>query len=94
MTKIPLRKESIIYILSLAIITLIFYSLNYFLAIIPFILLLFVVYFFRYPERAISIDEKMLLSPADGTVCTQIIVQDNLVVKVKRGGITVIGVVK
>jgi phosphatidylserine decarboxylase len=68
MTKIPLRKESIVYIIFLGIITLITYFLIHILAIIPFILLLFIIYFFRDPNRTIEIDDKVLLSPADGTI--------------------------
>ena len=47
MNKIPLRKESIIYILSLGLITLIFYLILPFLTITPFVIPLFVIYFFR-----------------------------------------------
>ena len=34
-----------------------------------FLVLVLVVQFFRYPSRIISPEEKMVLSPADGTIC-------------------------
>jgi len=34
-----------------------------------FLVLLLVVQFFRYPSRIISPEEKMVLAPADGTIC-------------------------
>jgi phosphatidylserine decarboxylase len=34
-----------------------------------FLLLVMIVQFFRYPERVISPEEKLVLSPADGTIC-------------------------
>lgn len=68
MPKIPLRKESVIYILILGLITLITYIFLPQAAIIPFVLLLFVIYFFRDPNRQIDFNNKTLLSPADGVV--------------------------
>ena len=68
MIKFPIRKESIIYIIILGIITLISFYFIPLLAIIPFTLLLFIVYFFRDPYRIISADETQFVSPADGRV--------------------------
>lgn len=68
MFKIPIRKESTPYIILLAAIALILCFIFPVTALIPIILLIFILYFFRDPERKISIDEKTFLSPADGTV--------------------------
>ena len=76
MRKIPLRKESIIYLLLLGLITIILYIFLSILAIIPFILFLFVLYFFRDPERIIPFDNKAIISPADGTVMSITDVED------------------
>jgi phosphatidylserine decarboxylase len=40
----------------------------YFCSLILFILAIFVAYFFRDPEREVSDDEKLVVSPADGLV--------------------------
>jgi phosphatidylserine decarboxylase len=76
MTKIPLRKESIIYLLLLGLITIILYISLPVLAIIPFIFFLFILYFFRDPERAIPINNKAIISPADGTVMSTTDIKD------------------
>lgn len=68
MFKIPIRKESTPYIILLAAFALILCFIFPVTALIPIILLIFILYFFRDPERKISIDEKTFLSPADGTV--------------------------
>jgi phosphatidylserine decarboxylase len=66
--KIPVSKECTPYAL-LCLILLIgvsFFSKE--LAIIPAVVLLFVLYFFRNPERAIPQDYGIILSPADGKI--------------------------
>jgi phosphatidylserine decarboxylase len=68
MFKFSIRKESILYIIILGIITVISFYFMPLLATIPFILLLFVIYFFRDPHRIISTDESQFVSPADGRV--------------------------
>lgn len=68
MHKISIRKESIPYIIILGIISIISFYFVPLLAIIPFIFLLFVIYFFRDPRRTISSNESQFLSPADGRV--------------------------
>ncbi|TDT60890.1 phosphatidylserine decarboxylase family protein [Fonticella tunisiensis] len=68
MARIPIRKESTPYIVFLAAIVLILYFLLPVLAIIPFILLLFVLFFFRDPDRIINYSKDTFLSPADGTI--------------------------
>jgi len=67
--KFPIAKEGMIFIIPLG-------GLSLVLWIIPFpalaafcsLLTLFVIYFFRDPERAIPPGEKAILSPADGKV--------------------------
>lgn len=68
MNKFTIRKESIIYLVILGIITAISFYFIPLLAIIPFTLLLFIIYFFRDPYRIISTDETQFVSPADGRV--------------------------
>lgn len=68
MHKISIRKESLPYIIILGIISIISFYFVPLLAIIPFIFLLFVIYFFRDPRRTISSNESQFLSPADGRV--------------------------
>ncbi|KMT20831.1 phosphatidylserine decarboxylase family protein [Clostridium cylindrosporum] len=70
MTKFSIRKESIPYILILALIALGLYFLlpTPIFIIIPIILILFILYFFRDPYREVDFNEKTFISPADGTV--------------------------
>ena len=42
--------------------------LSWFIFIATLVLLLFIISFFRVPKRKVSIDEKMVVSPADGKV--------------------------
>jgi phosphatidylserine decarboxylase len=62
-------KEGMIFILPLAAITVFLWSLRFPVPAGFFSLLtLFVIYFFRDPERSIPPEEKAILSPADGQV--------------------------
>jgi len=65
----PVAKEGMIFILPLAAITAFLWSLR---SPVPAgffsLLTLFVIYFFRDPERSIPPEEKAILSPADGKV--------------------------
>jgi len=60
--------EGFPYFVVLLILTVVFYFISPILAIIPFILLAFVLFFFRNPRRKIVYDDRLVLSPADGTV--------------------------
>ena len=44
------------------------FSVHPYVAVIPFVLMLYFCYFFRNPKRHIELDESAILSPADGTV--------------------------
>jgi phosphatidylserine decarboxylase len=68
MPKMSIRKESIPYAIVLGILIILAYYFMPVLSIVPFILLLFVLFFFRDPHRDIAFDENTFLSPADGTV--------------------------
>ena len=69
MRKTPIVKEGYIYIILLALITLItMWGVNIYWSIIPLVLTIFVTFFFRNPERYIANNEKIILSPADGKV--------------------------
>jgi phosphatidylserine decarboxylase len=65
---IPFAKEAIPFVLTLLVLVFISAYLKPILAIIPLILLIFVLFFFRDPERKISSNPKQILSPADGQV--------------------------
>ncbi len=67
--RLPVAKEGIIFILPLAIVSIFLWIVKINSAAIIFSLLtIFVVYFFRDPERLIPSEEKAILSPADGRV--------------------------
>jgi phosphatidylserine decarboxylase len=68
MSKMSIRKESIPYVATLGVIALLIYYFIPILAIIPVILLIFVLYFFRDPYRNVPLNEDTFLSPADGTI--------------------------
>lgn len=67
--KIPIAKEGYIFILPAAVIP-VFLAIAsfYWAAGVFFLLFLFIVYFFRDPERVIPQDENAIVSPADGKV--------------------------
>ncbi len=67
--RFPVAKEGITFILPLVAITLVLWSLRLMVLFGFFSLLtLFVIYFFRDPERSIPPEERAILSPADGKV--------------------------
>ena len=43
-------------------------SVNIYVAVIPAVLAIYFMYFFRNPRREIAVDDNHILSPADGTV--------------------------
>ena len=69
MTNTPIVKEGHTYIAILAIITLILgISFSPYWSIVPGVLTVFVMFFFRNPRRNVPKDRNLILSPADGTV--------------------------
>ncbi|MHB1404104.1 MAG: phosphatidylserine decarboxylase family protein [Desulfitobacteriaceae bacterium] len=64
----PIARDSWPYLTVLAVLSGITYLIWPWLALGPVVLFLFVVYFFRNPERRIPADETVLVSPADGVV--------------------------
>jgi len=72
--KIPIAKEGVTVIKFFLIFAIGFYILGilhwffYIFALCSLIIVLFLFYFFRDPERKIEIDENKILSPADGKV--------------------------
>ena len=67
--RLPVAKEGIFFILPLAIVSIIFWIFKINSAAVIFALLtIFVVYFFRDPERLIPGEEKAVLAPADGRI--------------------------
>lgn len=68
-SKIPIAREGVPFIAPLLAISILLWILQLpFLAGVFFLLALFVLYFFRDPERSIPPGEEAVLSPADGTV--------------------------
>lgn len=68
MKQYPVSREGWSYIAVLVLISIFAYWLRPGLAILAGILLLFILYFFRNPERKISDEPLTLVSPADGVV--------------------------
>jgi len=67
--KFPVAKEGMIFILPLGVLSLILWILRLpILAGLSTFLTLFVIFFFRDPERGVPPDDKAILSPADGKV--------------------------
>ena len=67
--RFPIAKEGMMFILPLGLLSLILWIVHLpVLAGLSAFLTLFVIYFFRDPERAIPPGEKAILSPADGKV--------------------------
>lgn len=67
--RLPVAKEGIFFILPLAIVSILLWIVKINSAALIFSLLtIFVVYFFRDPERLITSEGKAILSPADGRV--------------------------
>ena len=67
--KFPVAKEGMIFILPLGVLSLLLWGFRLpTLAGFCTFLTLFVVYFFRDPERGVPPGEKAILSPADGKV--------------------------
>lgn len=69
MVKTPIVKEGYIYIAILALLTVIvYYMINPYWSIIPAVLMGFITFFFRNPNRNVPTDDCLVLSPADGKV--------------------------
>ncbi len=78
MVKAPIVKEGYIYIVILAIITVIIYvTIDPYWSIIPAVLMGFITFFFRNPKRSIPSDNDLVLSPADGKVMSVCEVYDD-----------------
>lgn len=68
MKQYPISREGWTYLGGLAVLTAVAYWVWPWMAIVPGIFFLFVLFFFRNPERLIPEDECTLVSPADGVV--------------------------
>ncbi len=56
------------YIVALSVLTAVFYLIFPTLAVIPVVLIVFVLFFFRNPKRNVPDDKNCILSPADGVI--------------------------
>ena len=78
MVKAPIVKEGYIFIVILAIITILVYvTVNPYWSIIPVVLMGFITFFFRNPKRNIPNNDRLILSPADGKVMSVCEVYDD-----------------
>ncbi len=68
MKQYPISRDGWLYLFVLLFLMFVSYMLWPWLILIPGILFVFVLYFFRNPERSIPSDELTLVSPADGVV--------------------------
>jgi len=69
MAKIKFAREGLPYFFILALLTVVCYQINLVLSMFFLTAFLFVLYFFRDPEREpLTTDERIILSPADGRV--------------------------
>lgn len=68
MKQYPISRDGWVYLLILAVLSVLAYLVWPWLLILPGFLFLFIAFFFRNPERAIPKDELTLVSPADGVV--------------------------
>ncbi|HWQ40587.1 MAG TPA: phosphatidylserine decarboxylase family protein [Desulfosporosinus sp.] len=68
MKQYPISRDGWLYLAVSAVLTVLAYWAWHWLVILPGILFLFILFFFRNPERDISTDELTLVSPADGVV--------------------------
>ena len=68
MKQYPISRDGWLYIIILSVLSGLAYGVWPWLVIIPIILLLFTLFFFRNPEREVPLDELTLVSPADGVV--------------------------
>ena len=67
-TFVPIHREGYPFIASFAIVTLILLAFSGFLFWIGLILTAWCTYFFRDPERVTPVDDRLVVSPADGVV--------------------------
>ncbi|MFT6332371.1 MAG: phosphatidylserine decarboxylase [Lentimonas sp.] len=65
---VPIHKEGIKFILIFAFVTIILALLSDALGLIGLVLTLWCIFFFRDPERFTPVNEKLIISPADGIV--------------------------
>ncbi|MGI6120330.1 MAG: phosphatidylserine decarboxylase family protein [Desulfosporosinus sp.] len=68
MKQYPISRDAWLYLAVLALLIIIAYWIKPWWAVLPSILFLFILFFFRNPERDIPMDELSLVSPADGVV--------------------------
>ncbi|MEL7567939.1 MAG: phosphatidylserine decarboxylase family protein [Dehalobacterium sp.] len=77
MNNLPIAKESFPLLLISGILIWLLYYFNPYLSLIPGIIFLFSIYFFRNPWRKISPNENAALAPADGVVMNVTKVMEN-----------------
>lgn len=68
MRTFPIIKDGFPYILTFLILSILFYFIFLPLFFVSIVLLCFVVFFFRNPQRQIPADENIIVSPADGKI--------------------------
>jgi phosphatidylserine decarboxylase len=89
MINIHIAKEALPFTIVLIFLVIITACFSFIFAIIPFVLLAFVLFFFRDPERKIVINPNQLLSPADGVVMAITEYNDDVFFKTRVKKITI-----
>lgn len=77
----PIAQDGWLYMVVLAAVTIGAYLIHLYLAVIPAILLCFVAFFFRNPQRIIPQDKDIIISPADGVILSIDEVEENDYIK-------------
>lgn len=83
------QKEARPFLIILGVVTLIAAILFWWLALVPALLFVYVLYFFRDPERTISSDPLDIVSPADGKVIAVDEIEENHFTHEKRKRVAV-----
>ncbi len=66
--QLKFSSHATIYLITLALLVIVFYAFLPFVGICLLFLLIFVAYFFRDPDKIVPKDENLILSPADGII--------------------------
>jgi len=71
-----IRRESVVFFIPFLLTGTVFIWINAFLALLFFCITLFIIYFFRDPEREVTQSREAILSPADGKIILKRIVSE------------------
>ena len=89
MNNLPIAKESFPFLLVSGMMIWILYRFNPWLSLIPGLIFLFALFFFRNPRRKVLTNESVALSPADGVVTSVTKVKESEILKEEVWKITI-----